>query len=82
MEEKNGRRTWLWRIIDFINPLRDPSLTVAAVLTFIEEVGQPDAWYAIIIVGLLNWLAVRGVVWLVVNFTFASPLSHDVSGGR
>ncbi len=72
MEEKNGRRTWFWRIIDFINPLRDPSLTVAAVLTFIEEVGQPDAWYAIIVVGLLNWLAVRGVVWLVVNFTFAS----------
>lgn len=72
MEEKKGRRTWFWRIVDFINPLRDPSLTVAAVLTFIEEVGQPDAWYSIIIVGLLNWLAVRGVVWLVVNFTFAS----------
>ncbi len=71
MEEKTGR-TWFWRIVDFINPLRDPSLTVAAVLTFIEEVGQPDAWYSIIIVGLLNWLAVRGVVWLVVNFTFAS----------
>ncbi len=72
MEETKGRRTWFWRIIDFINPLRDPSLTVAAVLTFIEEVGQPDAWYSIIIVGLLNWLAVRGIVWLVVNFTFAS----------
>ncbi|GAC1462724.1 MAG: hypothetical protein PVS3B3_35980 [Ktedonobacteraceae bacterium] len=72
MEEKKGRRTWFWRIVDFINPLRDPSLTVAAVLTFIEEVGQPDVWYSIIIVGLLNWLAVRGVVWLVVNFTFAS----------
>src|SRR5947209_20605838 len=22
--------------------------------------------------GLVNWLAVRGIVWLVVNFTFAS----------
>ena len=72
MEEKNGRRTWLWRIIDFINPLRDPSLTVAAVLTFIEQVGQPDPWYIVLVIGLLNWLAVRGVVWLVVNFTFAS----------
>ena len=39
MEEKTGRK-WLWRILDFINPLRDPSLTVAAVLTFIEEAGQ------------------------------------------
>jgi len=68
----NSGRKWFWRIVDFINPLRDPSLTVAAVLTFIEEAGQHDAWYWIILVGLLNWLAVRGVVWLVVNFTFAS----------
>jgi len=70
--EEQKRRTWLWRIVDFINPLRDPSLTVAAVLTFIEEVGQPEAWYWIIVVALINWLAVRGIVWLVVNFTFAS----------
>ena len=65
-------RRWFWRILDFINPLRDPSLTVAVVLTFIEEAGQhDDTWYWIIMIGLVNWLAVRGVVWLVVNFTFA-----------
>jgi hypothetical protein len=72
LEEKTGRRNWLWRILDFINPLRDPSLTVAAVLTFIEEVGQHEAWYWIIVVALVNWVAVRGVVWLIVNFAFAS----------
>jgi hypothetical protein len=65
-------RKWFWRILDLINPLRDPSLTVAAVLTFIEEVGQRDVWYIIVIIALLNWIAVRGVVWLIVNFTFAS----------
>jgi len=64
-------RKWFWRIVDFINPLRDPSLTVAAVLTFIEEAGQHDVWYWIIVVALVNWVAVRGVVWLVVNFSFA-----------
>src|SRR5579875_1391307 len=64
-------RSWLTRILDFINPLRDPSLTVAAVLTFIEEAGQHDPWYWIIVIGLVNWLAVRGLVWLLVNFTFA-----------
>jgi hypothetical protein len=52
--------------------LRDPSLTVAAVLTFIEEAGQHDIWYWVIIVALVNWVAVRGVVWLIVNFSFAS----------
>ncbi len=72
MEEKTGWKKWSGRILDAINPFRDPSLTVAAVLTFIEEVGQHDAWYWIIVVALLNWLAVRGIVWLVVNFTFAS----------
>jgi hypothetical protein len=65
-------RKWFWRIVDFINPLRDPSLTVAVVLTFIEEAGQHDAWYWIIVIALVNWVAVRGIVWLVVNFTFAS----------
>ncbi len=71
MKAKTERK-WFWRIVDLINPLRDPSLTVAAVLTFIEEAGQRDVWYMIILVALLNWVAVRGVVWLIVNFTFAS----------
>jgi len=70
--EENTSKSWLWRILDFINPLRDPSLTVAAVLTFVEEAGQPDSWYSIILIALVNWLAVRGVVWLIVNSTFAS----------
>jgi len=70
--EENTARNWLRRILDFINPLRDPSLTVAAVLTFIEEAGQHDAWYSWILVALVNWLAVRGLVWLVVNFAFAA----------
>jgi hypothetical protein len=71
LEETSGRK-WLWRILDFINPLRDPSLTVAAVLTFVEEAGQGDPWYTIVLIALVNWIAVRGVVWLVVNFTFAA----------
>jgi hypothetical protein len=71
LEEKTGRK-WPKRILDFINPLRDPSLTVAAVLTFIEEANQNNPWYLIIVIALINWLAVRGIVWLVVNFTFAS----------
>lgn len=71
MKAKTERK-WFWRIVDLINPLRDPSLTVAAVLTFIEEAGQHDIWYIVIVMALLNWVAVRGVVWLIVNFTFAS----------
>jgi hypothetical protein len=71
LKETSGR-TWFKRILDFINPLRDPSLTVAAVLTFLEETGQHNPWYSIIIIALVNWLAVRGIVWLVVNFTFAA----------
>ncbi len=65
-------RKWFWRILDFINPLRDPSLTVAFVLTCILEAGQHDPIYLAFVILLINWLAVRGVVWLIVNFTFAS----------
>src|SRR5256885_13007903 len=64
-------RRWFLRIVDFINPLRDPSLTVAVVLTFIEEAGQNDYWYRVIVNGLPNWLARRGVAWPIQNFTFA-----------
>lgn len=71
MEENKGRNLPK-RILDIINPLRDPSLIVAIVLTFIEEAGQPFTWYIIILVALVNWLAVRGVMWLVVNFIFAA----------
>ena len=70
--EDTQNKNWFRRVVDFINPLRDPSLTVAAVLTFIEEAGQHNPWYLIIVFALVNWLAVRGVVWLVVNFTFAA----------
>ena len=55
MEEKTGQK-WLWRTLDFINPLRDPSLTVAAVLTFIEEAGQHDPWYWYIVIALIKGL--------------------------
>jgi hypothetical protein len=70
--EENASRKWRRRILDFINPLRDPSLTVAVVLTFIVEIGQHDVWYVIVLYALVYWLAVRGVVWLVVNFVFAA----------
>ena len=60
----SGRNVAL-SLLDLVNPLRDPSLTVAAVLTFVEEVGQPDSVWWIALVALLNLLAVRIVVRLV-----------------
>ena len=53
------------RMLDLVNPLRDPSVTVALVLTFLEEVGQHDSWWWIGIVVLFNLLVVRLVVRLV-----------------
>lgn len=52
-------------LLDFINPLRDPSLLVALVLTFVEEGGQRDSWWWIVIVLLFNLLIVRLGVRLV-----------------
>jgi len=63
---------WLSRILGWINPLRDPSLTVALVLTFVEEAGTGDPLPKILLLILLNWIAVRAFVWIVVNFSFTS----------
>jgi len=53
-------------LLDLVNPLRDPSLMVAAVLTFLEEVGQQDsAWWMLCGVALINLLVVRIIVRLV-----------------
>lgn len=58
-------RGGLLLLVDLVNPLRDPSLMVAAVLTFVEEVGAPDSAWWIAAVTLLNLLAVRAFVRLV-----------------
>jgi hypothetical protein len=57
-------------IFGLINPIRDPSLLVAVILTVIEQGGNgsPPTW---ILVGLLNWVAVKAVLWLLVNFAFS-----------
>ncbi|MGE5333448.1 MAG: hypothetical protein ACM3N4_01995 [Nitrososphaerota archaeon] len=59
------------RLFGLINPIRDPSLLVAIILTVIEK-GNPmanPAESAIFL--LLNWIAVKGAIWLLVNFAFS-----------
>ena len=66
-----GRRV-LSFLVGLINPLHDPSLLVAAIITVIEELGTPDPLWRIGLMLLLNWVAVKAAVWVVVNFAFAS----------
>ncbi|HLV97409.1 MAG TPA: hypothetical protein VKT82_01920 [Ktedonobacterales bacterium] len=66
-----GRRV-LGFLLGLINPLHDPSLTVALILTFIEEIGSPDPVWRVVLMLVLNWVAVKAVVWVVVNFAFAA----------
>jgi hypothetical protein len=59
------------RLIGLINPIRDPSLLVAIILTVIEKGSsnaRPEEWA---LFGLLNWIAVKGAIWLLVNFAFS-----------
>ncbi|HET8909421.1 MAG TPA: hypothetical protein VFN11_20885 [Ktedonobacterales bacterium] len=59
------------RLFGLINPIRDPSLLVAIILTVIEKGSsnaKPVEWA---IFGLLNWIAVKGAIWLLVNFAFS-----------
>ena len=59
------------RLFGLINPIRDPSLLVAIILTVIEK-GNPMANPAESgVFLLLNWIAVKGAIWLLVNFAFS-----------
>jgi hypothetical protein len=63
-----GVGSWL---LGLLNPVRDPSLLVAIILTVIEEGGSSDPVYKWALLGLLNWAAVKAVIWLLVNFAFS-----------
>lgn len=71
MEPKSGGRRVLSFLVGLINPLHDPSLTVALILTVIVELGSQDTAPMIVLRFILDWIAVKAVVWLVVNFAFA-----------
>ena len=57
------------KILGLLNPVRDPSLVVAIILTIIEgNSGAPWQW---VVLGLLIWIAVKALIWLLVNFFFS-----------
>src|SRR5579871_1175054 len=59
------------RIFGLINPIRDPSLLIAIVLTVIYVSGahsSPIYWVAF---GIGFWIAVKAIIWLLVNFLFS-----------
>jgi hypothetical protein len=68
---KSTSRKVVGFLLGLINPLHDPSLTVAIILTFIIELGSQDSVAGIAFRFILDWVAVKAVVWLVVNFAFA-----------
>ena len=71
---KAGRATnkgLVSRILGLLNPVRDPSLVVAIILTVIERAGNSNAPWQWALFGLLNWIAVKALIWLLVNFFFS-----------
>jgi hypothetical protein len=58
-------------ILGLLNPIRDPSLVVAIILTVIESAGASNAPWQWALFGVLNWVAVKALIWLLVNFFFS-----------
>lgn len=69
--ERAAKRGIGSRLFGLLNPIRDPSLLVAAILTFIERGSSSDPIPVILLWGVGNWIAVKGVIWLLVNFAFS-----------
>jgi hypothetical protein len=69
--ERAKRRGFGARVFGLINPIRDPSLLVAIVFLILKEGGSGDPPYLWAGWFLLIWMAVKGFVWLLVNFAFS-----------
>lgn len=59
------------RLFNLINPLRDPSFTVAIVLTFVAVAGQNIPIWRVVLTFAVAWLAVKSAVWFFVNTLFS-----------
>ncbi len=69
--EREANRSFGSRLFGLINPIRDPSLLVAIVFLILKEGGSGDPPYLWVAWFLLIWMAVKGFVWLLVNFAFS-----------
>ncbi|MFI5272101.1 MAG: hypothetical protein ACHQ4H_03600, partial [Ktedonobacterales bacterium] len=58
-------------IFGLLNPIRDPSLLVAAILTVVKEGGSSDTVPVWILYFVLFWIAVKAFIWLLINFLFS-----------
>ncbi len=70
--QRKANRGFGSMLLGLVNPIRDPSLLVAIILTVIWEgsSGAPIWDWALKFV--LTWAAAKSFVWLVVNFVFSS----------
>ncbi len=69
--ERGAKRGLGSQLLGLVNPIRDPSLLVAIILTVIEEGGSGSPAPIWILFGVLNWIAVKAIIWLLVNFAFS-----------
>lgn len=69
--DRASRKRGGFSFLSFLNPIRDPSLVVAIILTVIERAGSSDQPWQWGLYGLLNWAAVKALIWLLVNFFFS-----------
>ncbi|GAC1449239.1 MAG: hypothetical protein PVSMB4_07250 [Ktedonobacterales bacterium] len=59
-------------ILGLLNPIRDPSLLVAIIVTIIFEGSSGDPPQKWLLIGLAVFGAVKSFIWLLVNFAFSS----------
>jgi hypothetical protein len=59
-------------ILGLVNPIRDPSLLVAIILTVIWEGSSGASLVHWAVTFALTWVAAKSFVWLLVNFIFSS----------
>jgi hypothetical protein len=66
----------------FINPLRGPGIAVAILAALVEEVGQDQAWYTLLLITFANLLVIRFISLVVMDIACVClDLFFELRGG-
>src|SRR5437762_10352167 len=59
--------SWRELFLTFLHPVRDPTLLIAILATFVEEVGYDVSWFRLLLVCLANFFIVRLLMRLMIG---------------
>lgn len=74
---KRYKITHRWQFAAFVNAPRAASALIAIIVTLLEEMGEPVAWYELAGVFLANLLGILIVIWFIGEVAVSAMMTID-----